>query len=112
MWGKGIRVPELTLLMCPEKQNPGTLESGILELEPSLHCTAAVGLWASPFTEDHDEEGMALPIGPACGGMLDGVTWEIKVRESTMAVLTSLVSAIWPPVHFKVSPALCGLKNY
>lgn len=29
-WGKGIRVPQLTLLLCPEKQNPGTLESGIL----------------------------------------------------------------------------------
>lgn len=38
-WGKGIRVPQLTLLLCPEKQNPGILESGILELEPSLlHC--------------------------------------------------------------------------
>lgn len=56
-------IPELTLLMCREKQNPGTHESRILELELSLHLIAARATLGTSlgFSEDHDEERTPLP---------------------------------------------------
>lgn len=88
--GKGM-IPELTLLMCREKQNPGTHESRILELELSLHLTLPVRLWARHLASVKTmmRNAHPFPEAPACGRMLYGVIREIKILESTSKVLTS-----------------------